>query len=326
MTDPQPSRESFDEQAALDELERLQRAIEESRRLRGQTMAEFDAFVRSFKSPASGATGWSPDIAVPSPSVQPEPLVQHQPTVSPLPSVQPLTTVQPPPPVDLPSMQPLQPVQQQPVQPPSMQPQPPVLEQPAEQQPPPSQASPPLPAVPVSAPLPSPLPVAELLNASVPVRPRALRLGFGALMAGLVGILAIVVAASLLTGRGGGSPQPSTPSNQRPVAQTAHAGGRPSAPTQTAAPAPAGGVRVELVTIRPVWVRALVDGERTIERELPANTRIPLHGQQVISIRAGDAGALRILLDGQDQGTLGREGFPVNRTFTAKPAAPPPNR
>jgi hypothetical protein len=145
-------------------------------------------------------------------------------------------------------------------------------------------------------------------------------------MAGLVGILAIVVAASLLTGRGGRSPQPSPPSNPRPVAQTAHVGGQPSAPTQTAAPAPAGGVRVELVTIRPVWVRALVDGERTIERELPANTRIPLHGQQMIAIRAGDAGALRILLDGQDQGTLGREGFPVNRTFTAKPAAPLPNR
>ena len=44
----------FDEQAALEELERLQRAIRESRRQRGETVAEFDAFVRSFKDPAPG--------------------------------------------------------------------------------------------------------------------------------------------------------------------------------------------------------------------------------------------------------------------------------
>lgn len=45
----------FNEQAALEELERLQRAIEESRRQRGQTVAEFDDFVRSFSNPSRGA-------------------------------------------------------------------------------------------------------------------------------------------------------------------------------------------------------------------------------------------------------------------------------
>ena len=52
MTGPESAGAPFDEQAALEELERLQRAIEESRRQRGQTVEEFDAFVRSFKNPA----------------------------------------------------------------------------------------------------------------------------------------------------------------------------------------------------------------------------------------------------------------------------------
>ena len=52
MTGRESAGAPFDEQAALEELERLQRAIEESRRQRGQTVEEFDAFVRSFKNPA----------------------------------------------------------------------------------------------------------------------------------------------------------------------------------------------------------------------------------------------------------------------------------
>ena len=52
MTGRESAGAPFDEQAALEELERLQHAIEESRRQRGQTVEEFDAFVRSFKNPA----------------------------------------------------------------------------------------------------------------------------------------------------------------------------------------------------------------------------------------------------------------------------------
>jgi hypothetical protein len=37
-------------------------------------------------------------------------------------------------------------------------------------------------------------------------------------------------------------------------------------------------------------------------------------------IRAGDAGSVRIILDGRDRGPLGADGIAVTRTFTA--AAP----
>ena len=79
------------------------------------------------------------------------------------------------------------------------------------------------------------------------------------------------------------------------------------------------------MTLRPVWVRVLVDGERAVERELRGNERIPLRAQRTIAIRAGDAGALRVMIAGQDQGTLGRDGEVVSRTFTVQPARPQPS-
>lgn len=71
----------------------------------------------------------------------------------------------------------------------------------------------------------------------------------------------------------------------------------------------------ELTTTRAVWVRVLADGARVIERELPANARIPLTARDSIVIRAGNAAAVRVTLAGQDQGALGPEGIAVTRTF-----------
>jgi hypothetical protein len=64
-----------------------------------------------------------------------------------------------------------------------------------------------------------------------------------------------------------------------------------------------------------VWVRVVVDGKREVERELEANARIPLAGRTIV-IRTGDAGAVRVEINGQDRGLLGRDGEVVTRTFT----------
>ncbi|CAN5540542.1 hypothetical protein BH23ACI1_BH23ACI1_23350 [soil metagenome] len=78
----------------------------------------------------------------------------------------------------------------------------------------------------------------------------------------------------------------------------------------------------ELTTIRRVWMRVLVDGERVLEREVPAETRVPLTAGKTIVVRTGDGGAVRFSIGGQDQGFLGREGEVVTRTFTVPtPAA-----
>ena len=71
----------------------------------------------------------------------------------------------------------------------------------------------------------------------------------------------------------------------------------------------------ELRTTRAVWVRVLVDGARTIERELSADARIPLAPTEALVVRAGDAGAVRVFLAGKDQGPLGRDGIAVTRSF-----------
>lgn len=88
-----------------------------------------------------------------------------------------------------------------------------------------------------------------------------------------------------------------------------------------AAPDPSGGMRAELVAVRGVWVRATVDGVRLVERELRRDERVPLRASRAIVIRAGDAGALRITIDGQDRGPVGEDGVVATRTYTV---APPP--
>jgi hypothetical protein len=69
-----------------------------------------------------------------------------------------------------------------------------------------------------------------------------------------------------------------------------------------------------------VWVRVLVDGQRVVERELPAGTHLPLHADRAIVIRAGDAGALHMTINGVDRGPLGKDSEIVTRTFNASAA------
>ena len=79
-------------------------------------------------------------------------------------------------------------------------------------------------------------------------------------------------------------------------------------------PAPGGS---EIHALRHVWVRVTVDGTRAVERELRADERVALPSGRTIVIRTGDAGAIRLTMNGQDRGTLGPEGEVVTRTFTA---------
>ena len=89
----------------------------------------------------------------------------------------------------------------------------------------------------------------------------------------------------------------------------------PSAAPAAATPEPRP-FQVELTTVRRVWLRIVVDGQRTVEREIPAGERIPINPQQSVTIRAGDAGAVRVAVNGKDSGPFGTDGFPATRTFT----------
>lgn len=114
---------------------------------------------------------------------------------------------------------------------------------------------------------------------------------------------------------------PATPGSDRvppaPAAQSSGPAG-PGAEGQT----PAAIVRpllVEVTTLRPVWMRVVVDGQRRVERQVPGGQELTFGADRAIALRVGDAGAVRLAVDGVDQGVLGRDGQVVNRAFTPRP-------
>ncbi len=67
------------------------------------------------------------------------------------------------------------------------------------------------------------------------------------------------------------------------------------------------------MTIKPVWLRVTVDGARALEAELPPDRRLSFAADKLIQIRAGNGGAVRLMVGGQDRGPLGGEGRVVDR-------------
>ena len=250
QSEPQP----FNEQDALVELERLAERIQLSRRQRERAVEEFDAFVRTFRSPG----GRQITAAV----------VAHHAVIetsqAEVPGTQPMAAASPP-----------------------------TIDgwQPAVDNAPPA----------VDRPEPTEWPVAP------PVRQwNLLRLGIG----GLIVLAAVLLLARSL--RTPASPPPPTAVQPTPVSEAA----APPVSTQPAPAAPARALNIELTIIRPVWVRAVVDDRRAVEGELKTGEKIPLGADRSVVIRAGDAGAIRVTVDGRDQGTLGRDGQILTRTFT----------
>jgi hypothetical protein len=92
----------------------------------------------------------------------------------------------------------------------------------------------------------------------------------------------------------------------------------PAVPAPVPAPAePAAPLTVEITTERPVWMRVTVDDQRLFEREVPGGEKIPVRADRRVIIRAGDAGGVRLVVNGQDEGRLGGDGQVVTRTFSA---------
>lgn len=270
----------FDEQAALEALERLREQIETYKSQRKGAEEEFERFVRSFKNPgaATEAEHEPKRVTRGAPRVETESL--------PIP-----TESLPKPPESVP-------------QPPDSLPQPPErVPQPADSLPEPPES---LPLPPESMPVPPGAASAPAVASRGTSRARA--------YAG--GALILVVAGGTLAW---------TLRNRAPAA-TETTSPAPEPPARAAAPDPPAAAKAappqtELTTIRPVWVRVVADGDRVIERELPAGTRIPFSARKTIVIRTGDAGAVRLSIAGRDRGFLGREGEVLTRAFDVPPAA-----
>ena len=106
------------------------------------------------------------------------------------------------------------------------------------------------------------------------------------------------------------SPQPAPSS-----AKTAAAATRSSA----VSPRP-GFVSVNVAARRSSWVRVTVDGRVTAERIFKAGETQQISNAREVSVRAGDAGAVTVSVDGRQATVLGREGEVVTRRFAAESA------
>lgn len=299
---------AFDERAALDELERFRQEIQREQARRRAVSDEFDAFIRSFKGPAKPP---APPAVPGVPAAPPQlPAAPHQ-----IPAATRPPSALPPPPAAALSPPPA-----------------PTL--------PPAAALPPLPARPLAARAPEPPRIelprnpgaqaaepafdAEFAQAAPSAAPLPAARRRPAFIAPLLALVLVAAGAAwwLLRPAAPAAPPDAAPAVSSPEAAspaTPPAGDATPAPGAVV-PAPAPAVppapAAELTTSRTVWVRVIVDGERVLERELPANARIPLTPAKTIVIRTGDAGAVRLTIAGADQGPLGREGQVVTRTFT----------
>jgi tRNA A-37 threonylcarbamoyl transferase component Bud32 len=93
------------------------------------------------------------------------------------------------------------------------------------------------------------------------------------------------------------------------------AGGPAPEPRRPAAPVPAGTVTVELRATDRVWARAMVDGRVRYEGTLAGGDRRRFTGR-AIRLRLGNAGGVRLVVDGQDRGAPGRPGQLWEGRFT----------
>lgn len=292
---------SFDEQRALEDLQKLHRDIQRARGDREEAEAEFDSFVRSFRTPAAQPAPVGreprPAPAVVARETRPEPAAPAAPPPSP--PAPPVVAAAPPPRVE-----PAPQIASAPPRPVEPRPEPaPPLRTPSQEEAPPF--------VPVAVPAP-----ADAAPAPAPAAKRRIA-PVAALAIGAVAVAALVFLFS------GTASEPEVvrdvPAGAAPQSSEAAPQPEPAAPVQTpVAAAPETGVNLELITRRTVWVRVTVDGRRAIERELPGGERIPLRAQESIVIRAGDAGAVSVRRNSGAEVRFGEDGFPATRTFTAE--------
>ena len=115
-----------------------------------------------------------------------------------------------------------------------------------------------------------------------------------------VGMLVIFVGRWAIIQSHGGAAAVDAPRAPAPVATSGRTDPAPTPRTT--------GVAVSLEAQRPAWVTAAVDGERQVYRTLQTGERVSLKGLREISIRVGDAGALRWQVNGSPAAAMGRDG------------------
>lgn len=134
-------------------------------------------------------------------------------------------------------------------------------------------------------------------------------------------LIAFVVYNEFTMRRGAATADVSQASAQpSPTAEASAGAGVTASPPPPAAASPAGAgadatKTLALVLSAPSWLRVTVDGSVSMEGTFPAGTTKTFHGKSAL-VRIGNAGGVKIYVDGKDVGTLGKSGDVVEHAFT----------
>jgi cytoskeletal protein RodZ len=143
-----------------------------------------------------------------------------------------------------------------------------------------------------------------------------------------------VPGAELPPGESGGAPAPSVPApaTSVPPASTPKlsASNSRSAPPPPAVPLPAVPSEPQVKSMvllveatEASWIQVNIDGTETKEALLQPNQKVKWEAKQKFILTVGNAGGVRVNLDGKDLGPFGPSGKVVKKELTA-PAVPPP--
>lgn len=157
-----------------------------------------------------------------------------------------------------------------------------------------------------------------------------------AVIAAALGAVLLAAAVSLIVSRrwlgsGDTTAPPAPQAQQEPASPPApDVQAEPVATAKTAAPDPPQapqGLTLALEALRDVWVRTTIDGRADAGRLLRGGDKRSITAARVVTIRAGDAGALLVSVNGGKPAPVGRDGQVVTRRFGAEEPvadAPPP--
>lgn len=160
----------------------------------------------------------------------------------------------------------------------------------------------------------------------VPIRPvappsRFRRLAAWVALAAVVGLLWLGYVGYRQLRAFYSAPQP--PESQPPPVEVSPAptqAGPPRADRALPPPALAGesAVRLALTAEDVSWLRVVADGRRVFEGFLRAGERREWEAGSSLQVVIGNAGGVRVQVNGQDLGILGAPGEVVRRTFTSR--------
>jgi cytoskeleton protein RodZ len=115
------------------------------------------------------------------------------------------------------------------------------------------------------------------------------------------------------------SPAPTAPADEEEAGEAE--GEAEPEPEPEPEPVPEG-VELLLALEESSWLQVTIDGTVAFEQTVPAGETIPFEGGNEVVVRYGNAGGVRVQLNGEDLGAPGGRGQVVTVSYTPEGAAP----